>query len=252
MPGGSIWCGFELFQSTIGNDTGYFTDTATCTPGKDGARAVVLTDGKGVEDRLIEDQEKRESYFPQELIEVSERFSLNEAKASQPSDRAAILSAIGTKAAALEATVRVSLASRQLHKLLQRFGDAQRLSALREQLRASQLHRLRVNGDATSLGTKLCFTFTPSAWALISRMWRWVVYGSPGSAVLDALPATLFVLVLTQLPLSGQCARLAPAVRTGQLRDLYLTECNLSAADAQSLAAALASPGALLGVLVLA
>ena len=252
MSHGSIWCGFELYQSVIANPSDYFTDTVTCTPGKDNARAVVLTDGDGVQDETVDAQAERESFFPQELVEVSERFSLDKANASQPSDRAAILSAIGTKAAALEATVRVSLASRQLHKLLQRFGDGQRLSALLEQLRASQLRRLTVNGGAIRLGTTLCLTFTPGAWALISQAWRWVAYGSQGSAVLDALPASLSVLELRELPLRGQCERLAHAVRTGRLLQLQLTECNLNAADAQSLAVALASPGSHLRALSLA
>jgi len=145
------WCALELYETTLGRGAAYLHDiyTAHEFDNRQGEHfsAVGLVDGLGAADNgSMYNKSYRERYFPLGTLGGAKAFALRGAEASREEDLAAIRRQVGVNEQRLDRTVRARFGLQQLPALMRTDaqGTAEQLRALLDDLRGSQLRKLRV------------------------------------------------------------------------------------------------------------
>lgn len=167
------WCALELYETILGRGTAYLHDIYTAHS----KGAVGLVDGfAAVDAGEVFIKSAREGHFPSESLEAARQFALARAKASQEKDLVAIKQQVGRNEPLLDATVRARFAVPRLHILLRPDSThgaegAERVRALLDDLRRSQLRKLRASLDGPSAATRaeLCSSLPPTLEELTLR-----------------------------------------------------------------------------------
>ena len=222
---------YELYVSLLRRGPAFRHDVYHALPlGAVGRRgraveAVGLVDGFASDDEADNEYKaKREGAFPRELLQrTAAEFDASRAEASQPSDRAAILRALGQETAALNCTVRARCHAVMLAALLRVGADQAELRAALQQLAGSSLRKLSL----------FCEDSDGQSAASVELL-------------MGSLPRSLQELRAEKLGQAAVCAPLLAALSSGQLRSLELRLCGLQAGQAGQLAAALSAEGCLL------
>jgi hypothetical protein len=222
-PHRSTWCAYETYAALVDAPAGCAHHVATASAS---LAPVCLLEGFAQQDEESSaHKDEREADFPRALLAKARGLSLAASAASRADDKAAIVAAVGADAAALEATLRVRFLARAL--AARATPDAEH-AALVLDLRCSRVRSLALRFDDDALD---------GASAARAR------------ALADALPRSLA---------DAHFERAHPALvksvgvgsnelaRSGALRALGLTECNVIEALRTGVLAAAFARGALL------
>ena len=109
--------------------------------------AVGITDGATAYDNIASAQARRQAHFPLPLLEAAVKFKCREGQASQPQDKAKILSSIGGGIEELDNLVHGVMARAGLSKALAASGPGEQLEPFLQGLAKGQVRDLDVDFD---------------------------------------------------------------------------------------------------------